>query len=127
MMRVDGKPALDYFIGTAKLKANRCWMTSVLPSVDTDVILFDIASKEPHQQCSQARCHHNGIPRAFNEKVGYSYQYPRMADLEHQAGCRGQTRKIPVSVFASNLKLGMPAGGIDIEQDTLFRQIVRVL
>ena len=88
---VEGKPALDYFIEDNKITDAKVLADiRAAESVGTDVILFDIASKSRTSSAAKRDVITMVFLRAFNEKLGYSYQYPRMADLETQAGCRGQ-------------------------------------
>lgn len=88
---VDGKPALDYFIEDNKI-TDPAVLDNIraAESVDTDVILFDIASKSRTSNAANRDVIPMVLLRAFNEKLGYSYQYPRMADLERRLDAEGK-------------------------------------
>ena len=57
------------------------------------MILFDIASKSRTSSAAARDVITMVFLRAFNEKLGYSYQYPRMADLERKLDADGKLQK----------------------------------
>ena len=92
--KVDGKPALDYFIEDNKITDARVLADiRAAESVGTDVILFDIASKSRTSSAAKRDVITMVFLRAFNEKLGYSYQYPRMADLERKLDAEDKLTK----------------------------------
>ena len=96
---VAGKPALEYFIEDDKITDPKVLADiRAAESVSTDVILFDIASKSRTSSAAARDVITMVFLRAFNEKLGYSYQYPRMADLERKLDSEGKLQKFSVTV-----------------------------
>ena len=123
---VDGKPALDYFIEDNKIESQKVLDDiRAAESVDTDVILFDIASKSRTSSAAKRDVITMVFLRAFNEKLGYSYQYPRMADLERKLDAEGKLEKFRERVCELTFENWEDAvAGIDIEQDAFVQAMV---
>lgn len=123
---VAGKPALDYFIEDNKITDAKVLADiRAAESVDTDVILFDIASKSRTSSAAKRDVITMVFLRAFNEKLGYSYQYPRMADLERKLDAEGKLDKFRERVKELECSSWDDAvAGIDLAQDSFVQAMV---
>lgn len=123
---VAGKPALEYFIEDDKITdpkvlADIC----AAESVSTDVILFDIASKSRTSSAAARDVITMVFLRAFNEKLGYSYQYPRMADLERKLDSEGKLQNFRGRVEElEGSSWDDAVAGIDLAQDSFVQALV---
>ena len=118
--KVDGKPALDYFIEDNKITDARVLADiRAAESVGTDVILFDIASKSRTSSAAKRDVITMVFLRAFNEKLGYSYQYPRMADLERKLDAEDKLTKFRDRIEElEGIEWSEAVAGIDLAQDS---------
>ena len=118
--KVDGKPALDYFIEDNKITDAKVLADiRAAESVGTDVILFDIASKSRTSSAAKRDVITMVFLRAFNEKLGYSYQYPRMADLERKLDTEGKLTKFRDRIEElEGIEWSEAVAGIDLAQDS---------
>lgn len=125
---VAGKPALDYFIEDDKITDPKVLADiRAAESVDTDVILFDIASKSRTSGAATRDVITMVFLRAFNEKLGYSYQYPRMADLERELDAEGKLEKFHSRISELTGKLWEDAAaGIDLVQDSFVKALMEL-
>ena len=123
---VEGKPALDYFIEDNKITDAKVLADiRAAESVGTDVILFDIASKSRTSSAAKRDVITMVFLRAFNEKLGYSYQYPRMADLERKLDAEGKLDKFRERVKELECSSWDDAvAGIDLAQDSFVQAMV---
>ena len=118
--KVDGKPALDYFIEDNKITDARVLADiRAAESVGTDVILFDIASKSRTSSAAKRDVITMVFLRAFNEKLGYSYQYPRMADLERKLDAEDKLTEFRDRIEElEGIEWSEAVAGIDLAQDS---------
>ena len=123
---VAGKPALEYFIEDDKITDPKVLADiRAAESVSTDVILFDIASKSRTSSAAARDVITMVFLRAFNEKLGYSYQYPRMADLERKLDSEGK-----LQIFRGRVEelegssWDDAVAGIDLAQDSFVQALV---
>ena len=123
---VEGKPALEYFIEDNKITDAKVLADiRAAESVGTDVILFDIASKSRTSSAAKRDVITMVFLRAFNEKLGYSYQYPRMADLERKLDAEGKLDKFRERVKELECSSWDDAvAGIDLAQDSFVQAMV---
>ena len=123
---VAGKPALEYFIEDNKITDAKVLADiRAAESVDTDVILFDIASKSRTSSAAKRDVITMVFLRAFNEKLGYSYQYPRMADLERKLDAEGKLDKFKARIEELECTEWEEAvAGIDLAQDSFVQAMV---
>ena len=123
---VAGKPALDYFIEDNKITDAKVLADiRAAESVDTDVILFDIASKSRTSSAAKRDVITMVFLRAFNEKLGYSYQYPRMADLERKLDAEGKLVKFKERIEElEGSSWDDAVAGIDLAQDSFVQAMV---
>ena len=125
---VAGKPALDYFIEDNKITDPKVLADiRAAESVDTDVILFDIASKSRTSSAATRDVITMVFLRAFNEELGYSYQYPRMADLERELDAEGKLEKFHSRISELTGKCWEDAAaGIDLVQDSFVKALMEL-
>ena len=123
---VAGKPALEYFIEDDKITDPKVLADiRAAESVSTDVILFDIASKSRTSSAAARDVITMVFLRAFNEKLGYSYQYPRMADLERKLDADGKLQKFRDRVEElEGSSWDDAVAGIDLAQDSFVQALV---
>ena len=123
---VAGKPALEYFIEDDKITDPKVLADiRAAESVSTDVILFDIASKSRTSSAAARDVITMVFLRAFNEKLGYSYQYPRMADLERKLDSEGKLQKFRDRVEElEGSSWDDAVAGIDLAQDSFVQALV---
>ena len=123
---VAGKPALEYFIEDDKITDPKVLADiRAAESVSTDVILFDIASKSRTSSAAARDVITIVFLRAFNEKLGYSYQYPRMADLERKLDADGKLQKFRDRVEElEGSSWDDAVAGIDLAQDSFVQALV---
>ena len=123
---VAGKPALEYFIEDDKITDPKVLADiRAAESVSTDVILFDIASKSRTSSAAARDVITMVFLRAFNEKQGYSYQYPRMADLERKLDAEGKLQKFRDRVEElEGASWDDAVAGIDLAQDLFVQALV---
>lgn len=123
---VAGKPALEYFIEDDKITDPKVLADiRAAESVSTDVILFDIASKSRTSSAAARDVITMVFLRAFNEKLGYSYQYPRMADLERKLDAEGKLQKFRDRVEElEGTSWDDAVAGIDLAQDSFVQALV---
>ena len=121
-----GKPALEYFIEDDKITDPKVLADiRAAESVSTDVILFDIASKSRTSSAAARDVITMVFLRAFNEKLGYSYQYPRMADLERKLDSEGKLQKFRDRVEElEGSSWDDAVAGIDLAQDSFVQALV---
>ena len=122
---VAGKPALEYFIEDDKITAPKVLADiRAAESVSTDVILFDIASKSRTSSAAARDVITMVFLRAFNEKLGYSYQYPRMADLERKLDSEGKLQNFRGRVEElEGSSWDDAVAGIDLAQDSFVQAL----
>ena len=123
---VAGKPALEYFIEDDKITDPKVLADiRAAESVSTDVILFDIASKSRTSSAAARDVITMVFLRAFNEKLGYSYQYPRMADLERKLDSEGKLQNFRGRVEElEGSSWDDAVAGIDLAQDSFVQALV---
>lgn len=123
---VAGKPALEYFIEDDKITDSKVLADiRAAESVSTDVILFDIASKSRTSSAAARDVITMVFLRAFNEKLGYSYQYPRMADLERKLDSEGKLQNFRGRVEElEGSSWDDAVAGIDLAQDSFVQALV---
>ena len=123
---VAGKPALEYFIEDDKITDPKVLADiRAAESVSTDVILFDIASKSRTSSAAARDVITMVFLRAFNEKLGYSYQYPRMADLERKLDSEGKLQNFRGRVEElEGSRWDDAVAGIDLAQDSFVQALV---
>lgn len=123
---VAGKPALEYFIEHDKITDPKVLADiRAAESVSTDVILFDIASKSRTSSAAARDVITMVFLRAFNEKLGYSYQYPRMADLERKLDSEGKLQNFRGRVEElEGSSWDDAVAGIDLAQDSFVQALV---
>ena len=123
---VAGKPALEYFIEDDKITDPKVLADiRAAESVSTDVILFDIASKSRTSSAVARDVITMVFLRAFNEKLGYSYQYPRMADLERKLDSEGKLQNFRGRVEElEGSSWDDAVAGIDLAQDSFVQALV---
>ena len=123
---VAGKPALEYFIEDDKITDPKVLADiRAAESVSTDVILFDIASKSRTSSAAARDVITMVFLRAFNEKLGYSYQYPRMADLERKLDSEGKLQNFRDRVEElEGSSWDDAVAGIDLAQDSFVQALV---
>lgn len=123
---VAGKPALEYFIEGDKITDPKVLADiRAAESVSTDVILFDIASKSRTSSAAARDVITMVFLRAFNEKLGYSYQYPRMADLERKLDSEGKLQNFRGRVEElEGSSWDDAVAGIDLAQDSFVQALV---
>ena len=123
---VAGKPALEYFIEDDKITDPKVLADiRAAESVSTDVILFDIASKSRTSSAAARDVITMVFLRAFNEKLGYSYQYPRMADLERKLDSEGKLQNFRGRVEElEGSSWDDAVAGIDLAQDSFVQELV---
>ena len=123
---VAGKPALEYFIEDDKITDPKVLADiRAAESVSTDVILFDIASKSRTSSAAARDVITMVFLRAFNEKLGYSYQYPRMADLERKLDADGKLQNFRGRVEElEGSSWDDAVAGIDLAQDSFVQALV---
>ena len=123
---VAGKPALEYFIEDDKITDPKVLADiRAAESVRTDVILFDIASKSRTSSAAARDVITMVFLRAFNEKLGYSYQYPRMADLERKLDSEGKLQNFRGRVEElEGSSWDDAVAGIDLAQDSFVQALV---
>lgn len=123
---VAGKPALEYFIEDDKITDPKVLADiRAAESVSTDVILFDIASKSRTSSAATRDVITMVFLRAFNEKLGYSYQYPRMADLERKLDSEGKLQNFRGRVEElEGSSWDDAVAGIDLAQDSFVQALV---
>lgn len=123
---VAGKPALEYFIEDDKITDSKVLADiRAAESVSTDVILFDIASKSRTSSAAARDVITMVFLRAFNEKLGYSYQYPRMADLERKLDSEGKLQNFRGRVEElEGSSWDDAVAGIDLVQDSFVQALV---
>ena len=123
---VAGKPALEYFIEDDKITDPKVLADiRAAESVSTDVILFDIASKSRTSSAAARDVITMVFLRAFNEKLGYSYQYPRMADLERKLDSEGKLQNFRGHVEElEGSSWDDAVAGIDLAQDSFVQALV---
>ena len=123
---VAGKPALEYFIEDDKITDPKVLADiRAAESVSTDVILFDIASKSRTSSAAARDVITMVFLRAFNEKLGYSYQYPRMADLERKMDSEGKLQNFRGRVEElEGSSWDDAVAGIDLAQDSFVQALV---
>ena len=123
---VAGKPALEYFIEDDKITDPKVLADiRAAESVSTDVILFDIASKSRTSSAAARDVITMVFLRAFNEKLGYSYQYPRMADLERKLDSEGKLQNFRGRVEElEGSGWDDAVAGIDLAQDSFVQALV---
>lgn len=123
---VAGKPALEYFIEDDKITDPKVLADiRTAESVSTDVILFDIASKSRTSSAAARDVITMVFLRAFNEKLGYSYQYPRMADLERKLDADGKLQNFRGRVEElEGSSWDDAVAGIDLAQDSFVQALV---
>ena len=89
------------------------------------MILFDIASKSRTSSAAARDVITMVFLRAFNEKLGYSYQYPRMADLERKLDADGKLQKFRDRVEElEGSSWDDAVAGIDLAQDSFVQALV---
>ena len=123
---VAGKPALEYFIEDDKITDPKVLADiRAAESVSTDVILFDIASKSRTSSAAARDVITMVFLRAFNEKLGYSYEYPRMADLERKLDSEGKLQNFRGRVEElEGSSWDDAVAGIDLAQDSFVQALV---
>ena len=123
---VAGKPALEYFIEDDKITDPKVLADiRAAESVSTDVILFDIASKSRTSSAAARDVITMVFLRAFNEKLGYSYQYPRMADLERKLDSEGKLQNFRGRVEElEGSSWDDAVAGIDLAEDSFVQALV---
>ena len=123
---VAGKPALEYFIEDDKITDPKVLADiRAAESVSTDVILFDIASKSRTSSAAARDVITMVFLRAFNEKLGYSYQYPCMADLERKLDSEGKLQNFRGRVEElEGSSWDDAVAGIDLAQDSFVQALV---
>ena len=123
---VAGKPALEYFIEDDKITDPKVLADiRAAESVSTDVILFDIASKSRTSSAAARDVITMVFLRAFNEKLGYSYQYPRRADLERKLDSEGKLQNFRGRVEElEGSSWDDAVAGIDLAQDSFVQALV---
>ena len=117
---------MEYFIEDDKITDPKVLADiRAAESVSTDVILFDIASKSRTSSAAARDVITMVFLRAFNEKLGYSYQYPRMADLERKLDADGKLQKFRDRVEElEGSSWDDAVAGIDLAQDSFVQALV---